>query len=107
MTPDSTTDPEIEDQEAGDEEADTSPEVDSAAGQAFGPTVLLGAFLFVPAALLVFHGNLSVYDALLRFGCALAVASIGTAVIRSALPPRPVRAVVGAIPCETPEGPRT
>ncbi|KQU65289.1 hypothetical protein [Phycicoccus sp. Root101] len=52
----------------------------------FKSSVLLGAMLFAPAAFLVLRGNLSVNEALVRFGCALAFAMIGTAVVISSLP---------------------
>lgn len=52
----------------------------------FRLSVLLGAALFAPAAFLVLRGNLSVTDALLRFGCALAVAAAGTALVLATLP---------------------
>ncbi len=57
-------------------------------GPGFGQSVVLAGLLFAPAALLVLDGNLSVYDALLRFGCALAAAAVGTALIRTAMPRR-------------------
>ncbi|WP_406833108.1 hypothetical protein ABEG17_09815 [Pedococcus sp. KACC 23699] len=53
-------------------------------------SVLLGAMLFAPAAFLVLHGNLSVNQALVRFGCALLFAMVGTAVVLSSMP-TPVR----------------
>jgi hypothetical protein len=42
--------------------------------------------LFAPAAMLVLRGNLSVNEALVRFGCALLFAMVGTAVVLSSLP---------------------
>jgi hypothetical protein len=42
--------------------------------------------MFAPAVVLVLHGNLSVNDALLRFGCALLAAAAGTALLAYALP---------------------
>ena len=59
----------------------------AAAGVArFRLSVLLGAALFAPAAFLVLRGNLSVTDALLRFGCALVVAAAGTALVLATVP---------------------
>lgn len=52
----------------------------------FRLSVLLGAALFAPAAFLVLRGNLSVTDALLRFGCALLVAAAGTALVLATVP---------------------
>ena len=52
----------------------------------FKPSVLLGAMLFAPAAMLVLRGNLSVNEALVRFGCALLFAAVGTAVVLFSMP---------------------
>jgi hypothetical protein len=52
----------------------------------FRLSVLLGAALFAPAAFLVLRGNLSVTDALMRFGCALLVAAAGTALVLATVP---------------------
>lgn len=52
----------------------------------FTSSVLLGGMLFAPAAFLVFRGNLSIHEALLRFGCALLFAMLGTALVLSATP---------------------
>lgn len=53
----------------------------------YKPSVLLGAMLFAPAAMLVLRGNLSVNEALVRFGCALLFAAVGTAVLLFSMPP--------------------
>ncbi|GAA2735651.1 hypothetical protein GCM10009867_18430 [Pedococcus aerophilus] len=52
----------------------------------FKSSVLLGAMLFAPAAFLVMRGNLSVNEALIRFGCALLFAMVGTAVVIGTMP---------------------
>jgi hypothetical protein len=52
----------------------------------FRLSVLLGAALFAPAAFLVLRGNLSVLDALLRFGCALLVGAAGTGLVLATVP---------------------
>ncbi|MEO5981810.1 MAG: hypothetical protein ABIQ13_05790 [Pedococcus sp.] len=49
-------------------------------------SVLLGAMLFAPAAMLVLRGNLSINEALVRFGCALLFAAVGTALVLSSMP---------------------
>ncbi len=49
-------------------------------------SVLLGAMLFAPAAMLVLRGNLSINEALVRFGCALLFAAVGTAVVLFSMP---------------------
>jgi hypothetical protein len=54
--------------------------------------VLLAGLLFAPAVWLVWHGNLSVNDAMLRFGCALLAAGVGIALFLSALPGQPTSA---------------
>ncbi len=55
-------------------------------GSGYRLSVLLGAALSAPAVLLVLHGNLSVNDALVRFGCALVFAAAGLAVVLATLP---------------------
>jgi hypothetical protein len=52
----------------------------------FRSGVLLGAMLFAPAAVLVLRGNLSINEALVRFGCAWVFAVVGTALVLSSLP---------------------
>lgn len=52
----------------------------------FTSSVLLGAMLFAPAAFLVLRGNLSANEALIRFGCALLFAMVGTAVVIGTMP---------------------
>ena len=52
----------------------------------FRSSVLLAAMLFAPAAFLVLRGNLSVNEGLVRFGCALLFAMVGTAVVISTMP---------------------
>ena len=52
----------------------------------FRSNVLLAAMLFAPAAFLVLRGNLSVNEALVRFGCALLFAMVGTAVVVGTMP---------------------
>lgn len=51
----------------------------------FGFGALVGVLMFVPAGLLVYRGNLSVDDALLRFGLAWTVAVVGVGVVASVL----------------------
>jgi len=82
-----------------------SPSPDSSAAarvSRFRLSVLLGAALFAPAAFLVLRGNLSVTDALLRFGCALLVAAAGTALVLATVPRETVSEVSAA--GETPTG---
>lgn len=52
----------------------------------FRSSVLIAAMLFAPAAFLVLRGNLSVNEALVRFGCALLFAMVGTAIVVSSMP---------------------
>ncbi|WP_345500933.1 hypothetical protein [Pedococcus ginsenosidimutans] len=66
--------------------AATSAGASAAGATRFRLSVLLGAALFAPAAFLVLRGNLSVTDALLRFGCALVVAAAGTALVLATVP---------------------
>ncbi|QIM21910.1 hypothetical protein G7075_13560 [Phycicoccus sp. HDW14] len=71
----------------------------------FGFGALFGVLMFVPAGLLVYRGNLSVEDAVLRFGLAWTVAVMGVGVVASVLhgspggPVRP-RAAAPARPAE-------
>lgn len=68
----------------------------------FGFGALVGVLMFVPAGVLVYRGNLSIDDALLRFGLAWTAAVVGVGVVASALQgspasrPRPA----GARPAE-------
>ncbi|MBM6401444.1 hypothetical protein [Phycicoccus sonneratiae] len=51
----------------------------------FGFGALFGVLMFAPAALLVYRGNLSVDEALLRFGLAWTAAVAGVGVVVSVL----------------------
>ncbi len=61
----------------------------------FGIGALLAVLMFAPAGLLVWRGNLSVDDAVLRFGLAwlVAVCAVGvvSATLAAAPPPAPER----------------
>ncbi len=51
----------------------------------FGAGALLAVLMFAPAALLVWRGNLSVDDAVLRFGVAWVVAVCGVGLVSATL----------------------
>ncbi|MGG5259679.1 hypothetical protein [Phycicoccus avicenniae] len=77
----------------------------------FGFGAMLGVLMFAPAAVLVWHGNLSVNDAIVRFGLAWTVAVVGVGVVVSALSapaPRPApTAAEPTPPRRDPEEPAT
>lgn len=64
----------------------------------FGVGALVGVLMFVPAGLLVHRGNLSIDEALMRFGLAWTAAVVGVGIVASVLNgspgtrPRPVPA---------------